>query len=607
MRRATVQLARIAHLRWGGLRPSTCSGGGSPSARFRASTAAFVVLSLGASSSPALAQARTVLVLPWSLAGGDAAAVAARAESVVGAISTGDVSPIAVADARTRFEEHGSAEPPTMSDSDLDHWLSLSRLAVRHLAHADYAAARQTLLEAQALSEPAAAELNREETRARQVLDTCLYEVRALVETEDPRADARTLECRRLVPRVAPSPYQHTPEVVELLTRVDGRLAAAPPGSLHLESVPTGCQVRLNGIAVGTTPYASEDLANGEYRAQVECTADGEPPSRRGRIHRIRLSEGASTVRIDTRFDSVVRTDTALRLEYASEADADAHRLDDALSAASTIGAAEVWLVSIDVAADDVVRIDRVSVAQAHPLASVRTHTMSGLPASVAALAHGTSQDRTLAAPISMPTWGTQDVDVDVEGDHGPSSSASARADWEYGVGITLGVLGVAGYVTSFVLVGAEQTYGHQATQPLVSDPDYLSRRRTWTSSEAPVLIVGALGGLFVTAALPFVMTDEDGTPWWSWVIGGVGVAAVATGLAIAFTAPSCGNDRPTDACVAGMALADDGALITALGAPLLSVPVVYLIRSVVGGSAPVMPSVSASATSASLSLGGTW
>ena len=494
-----------------------------------------------------------------------------------------------------------------MSDSDLDHWLSLSRLAVRHLAHADYAAARQTLLEAQALSEPAAAELNREETRARQVLDTCLYEVRALVETDDPRAETRTMECRRLVPRVAPSPYNHTPEVVELLTRIDARLAAAPPGSLRIESVPTGCQVRLNGIALGSTPYVSEDLANGEYRAQVECTDGGEPPSRRGRIHRIRLSEGASTVRIDARFDSVVRTDTALRLEYATSADADAHRLADALSAAGTIGAAEVWLVSIDASAEDVVRIDRVSVSSGHPLASVRTHTMSGLPASVASLSRGTSQDRTGQTPTSIATWGTEaQAHVEADGDYA-WSAASARAAWEYGVGITLGVLGLGGYVTSFVLVSASQTYGHLATQPLVSDADYLSRRSTWTSSEPPVLALGMIGGALLTAALPFVMTDEDGTPWWSWVLGGVGVAGVVTGAVLTATAPTCGNDRPTDACVSGTALADQGAVIAAMGAPLLSVPIVYLIRSAVGGAPPVMPSVSASASGASLSLGGTW
>jgi hypothetical protein len=155
----------------------------------RSRRSAYLILyALALTPATAAAQARTVLVLPWSLEGGDAATLAARAESVVSATGTGESSPLSIADARSRFAEHGSAEPPTMSDSDLDRWLSLSRQAVRHLAHADYTAAAATLREAQSLYEPATAELNREETRARQVLDTCLYEVRALVETDDPRA-----------------------------------------------------------------------------------------------------------------------------------------------------------------------------------------------------------------------------------------------------------------------------------------------------------------------------------------------------------------------------------------------------------------------------------
>lgn len=587
-----------------------------PSQAYLFSLRCVLAASLVLAPAAAHAQARTVLVLPWSLAEGDAASLAAQAESVAGSISTGDLSAIAIDDARTRFEDHGSAEPPTMSDSDLDHWLALSRQAVRHLAHADYAAAAQTLREAQALSEPAAAELNREESRARQVLDTCLYDVRGLVETEDPRAEARALECRRLVPRIAPSPYQHTPEVVELMTRIDRRLAAAPPGSLRLESTPTGCRVRLNGIPLGETPFISEDLATGEYRAQVECGAEDDASAQRGRIHRIRLSEGASTVRIDVRFDSVVRTDTALRLVYASQADADAHRRQDAIQAATTIGASEVWLLSLDgdasdPAGADVVRIDRVNVSTSSVLASVRTHTSSGLAGAIAAVSRGASEDRTGAEPVPMALWGAAEQGGDgaaAGSGAAPGASGAGRADWELGVGITLGVLGIAGYATSFALVSNAQGYGHLATQPLITDPDYLSRRSDWTSQEIPALAIGWAGGLLATAALPLIMSDEDGTPWWSWLLGGVGLAAVGAGVAIAATAPTCGAaERPTDACVAGTALADDGSAIASIGAPLLAVPFVYLIRDAVGGHAPVMPSASVSATGASLSFGGNW
>ncbi|MBW2552207.1 MAG: hypothetical protein JRE73_15930, partial [Deltaproteobacteria bacterium] len=103
--------------------------------------------------------------------------------------------------ASERFEVVGSAPPPKVSQSDIDRWVERSRAAVRYLARADYKAARRELKAAQRLADRAAAELNREAARAQQVLDTCLFMVRAYVETKN-NAEARrqARECRRLVP-----------------------------------------------------------------------------------------------------------------------------------------------------------------------------------------------------------------------------------------------------------------------------------------------------------------------------------------------------------------------------------------------------------------------
>ncbi|MBT8467908.1 MAG: hypothetical protein KJN97_04070, partial [Deltaproteobacteria bacterium] len=120
-----------------------------------------------------------------------------------------------------RFEVQGSAPAPTISQSDIDLWVERSRAAVRYLARADYKAARRELKAAQRLADRAAAELNREAARAQQVLDTCLFMVRAYVETKnDVEARKQARECRRLVPRVEPSAFRHTPEVRELLAEV---------------------------------------------------------------------------------------------------------------------------------------------------------------------------------------------------------------------------------------------------------------------------------------------------------------------------------------------------------------------------------------------------
>ena len=124
--------------------------------------------------------------------------------------------------AAERFEATGSAPAPEVSQSDIDRWVERSRAAVKYLARADYKAARRELKAAQALADRAAEELNREAARAQQVLDTCLFMVRAYLETQDP-ADARrqARECRHLVPRVEPSAFRHTPEVRDLLAEVD--------------------------------------------------------------------------------------------------------------------------------------------------------------------------------------------------------------------------------------------------------------------------------------------------------------------------------------------------------------------------------------------------
>ena len=92
--------------------------------------------------------------------------------------------------ASERFEVVGSAPAPRISQSDIDLWVERSRAAVRYLARADYKAARRELRAAQRLADRAAAELNREAARAQQVLDTCLFMVRAYVETKN-HAEAR--------------------------------------------------------------------------------------------------------------------------------------------------------------------------------------------------------------------------------------------------------------------------------------------------------------------------------------------------------------------------------------------------------------------------------
>jgi hypothetical protein len=307
---------------------------------------------------------RSIVVVPWTVGAGDASQLRTLSEAVVLSVPADMGTTISSGETRARYERDGSSPPPTVSSSELEQWTAYSREAVHDLADEDYAGAREALRHAQELSERAAAEMSREEARARQVLDTCLYGVRAYVEQQDPRAEEQALDCRRLVPRIAPTPNIHTPEVAELLSRVDRRLTSAHHGPLHVESQPSGCSVRLNGVLLGATPFVSEQLADGAYRVQVEC---GE--GRRGRIHRVALPEsGEVVVRVDARLDAAVRSDDVLRLEYDHADDAEVHRRADAAAIGAIVGATEVWLVRSG--SDGALTGERIRVADGLALGS---------------------------------------------------------------------------------------------------------------------------------------------------------------------------------------------------------------------------------------------
>lgn len=542
---------------------------------------------------PASAQPRTVLVLPWSAGETDPAALAARAEAVGHALSSGELAALPLADARARFEAHGSSEPPSLTDAELDEWLALSRTAVRHLAQTDYARARASLLQAREVSGRATAELNREEAHARQVLDTCLYDVRAHVETHDPRAATQAMECRRLVPRISPSPYNHTPEVVALLAEIDRELAASPTGALHVSSDPSGCAVRLNGVPLGVTPFVSAEVASGEYAVQVECGS-----SARGRVHHARVGDGTSTIVVDPRFESVVRTDTALRLAYESESDAEERRLADAVRLGTALEAAEVWLLSLE--AGDVVRLDRVVVASSTPLASIRANALAGIGDAVASLARARSEDRTGLDTVALARWrGAAAPDAAVHG------AAWGRADWEVGVGVAAGVLALSAFATSLALADDGYRLGLASASYPLTDPLYLRSRDAWQTQRTLSWAFSAAGGVLGTLGVALAMEEEHGAPWWSWVIGGAGLAGVVSGVALVGTATECGSQRPVEGCVAGSQRLDLGVSAIGMSMPLLAVPVVFLVREVTHGG--ITPSVEVTGDGATVEVSGTW
>lgn len=529
------------------------------------------------------------LVLPASTDGG-VEALHGNAEAVRHELTVRGKQVWRVNRVSERFEVVGSAPAPEISQSDIDRWVERSRAAVKYLARADYKAARRELKAAQRLADRAAAELNREAARAQQVLDTCLFMVRAYVETKN-NAEARrqARECRRLVPRVEPTAFRHTPEVRDLLAEVDQEMAAEAPGMLEVRSTPSDCLVRINGIQFGRTPLSDVDLPVGTYRLQVECE-----PEHRGRIHRVAVEGGKNTVVFDAAFELAVRTRPVLHLQYASPEAWMVRRMRDAEQVASKLGGADLLVVSMPRA--QVVRID-LDAEGKKPASVWLAIGHRGLEADevrrgMDALFEGRSVDFSGPHPIARSSWLAEQkttakrravaaaaaaktaTETDDVKDGVPRPRGQRIAGWSlFGVG--LASIGAS--------VGLHVHRGNLGDQ-LINAPSSLQAAQDWQDARVGVWTLAAVGGATTTAAMPLLLPNYQRTPWWGWTLGAVGLGLTGYAIYEGVTMTRCPEPYITDAsavqaCVSRGQEAGRLALALAGAAPLLTVPLVYLFR----------------------------
>lgn len=482
--------------------------------------------------------------------------------SLVETLSGRDIRPYWGEEARRRFEEQVSMPASLVSQNDIDEWVARSRDAVRSLARADYERAREQLLEAQRLSQNAAEELNREVARARQVLDTCLFMVRAFLETNNrDEAERQARECRRLVPTVEPTQVRHTPDVRELLARIDRALAEEPPARLRVESTPAGCVVRVNGIEFGETPYLVDDLRPGDYRLQVECD-----PQQRGRVRRLRLGQGSTSVEVDSAFDMAFRSRPRLALRRGASR-------EHLQTFASLLGGSVVAME----------RTPEGWLLQRYDSAGLVSQSRSS----------GDDWERVideLSERQSSERWASEREDEPTEAvsEAEPEASSPRPSTLRMALGIGALTLSVGAITTGVVLSHQRGQRGdlYAIAEPV--DIDFLQRQQRWRDLETPVYLLAGTGFALGVTAAALLTRDVEGMPWWTWASGSLGVAAVVLGVVVASTAPSCGNvavDRQE--CVdRGQALGLASSLLAG-GGILLSVPVAAAFGG--GDDGPVM------------------
>ncbi len=563
------------------------------------------------------------------------------------------VGAVPPAEAALRFEARHSGRP---TESDLEavaQWRSQVERGIQSLGRMRDAEALEALRESQQFAEGAIDELARRVDRARDVLDACLIYVKALIrQGAMDEAQTVTRRCRLLVPGVQPTANMHDPRTHDVLQAVDEELARSAPGRLHVDSHPRGCAVRLNGMELGSTPAAETSRARtplsgheinaGTYLVQVECADRGGGASR-GRLYRADVEEaGEVTVRVDVAFDAAVRTDRGLlRVQYAdiSTGLLPRHR-PDALRAARVLGAEELYLVKA--AGGELVGIDRIHAESGRVLGQAHVRvgaTGALLDRVVAALAAGRRVaiepdgerpvDPSEPPPPPSDYWPPWERPAAAPAAPGPAAAAAppdGGAERTGGAlrvgGAALAAAGVGGLALTWVAVARMQAAAADVAQVPADLSGYVSRMEAYYDARRWVLPLAAVGSALTTASLPLLLPEDPGVPAWAWGVGGAGLALagwwalqpLATGELFGFDEDACvdrANDPALNPGARGCSAREpvwtlSGALVLH-AAPLVAVPLTYLVRSWLGpGDAAPAVALDLGRHRFALSLGGT-
>ena len=508
--------------------------------------------------------------------------------------------------ASDRYESVGSSPAPEITQQQIDAWVARSKKAIRSLARARYSRAHQELAEAQSVADKAAVELNREAAQARQVLDTCLDIVRAYLETKKPvAAQTQARACRRQIPGIEPTTHRHTPDVRALLAEIDIKLAAEKPGALTIDSTPNDCVVRVNGIDMGTTPLTLSHLPMGSYRLQVECDH-----TIRARVHRVVLNDRPATLHIDTQLDRAIQSRPSLRLMYEDVQTQDLRRADDGKLVANQLSATS-WLL-LSQPEPQVLRIDRRDLTEPERRVSAWL-PMQGFRPDAAlieraldTLLSNKSVDLTQGAPIERAAWKGSG-----EGrSHQSPKRKAARKKRIAGYALLSAGVASLGVGTAMLFVR------RNAGDDFSLDPADPGKGTRWKNLRlGGIWLPTGVGMALSISAMPLILPEKDKTPWWAWLGGGVGVGLLGYSVAQVATLPKsgeqgCGRNEITatianvDACI-NRARGGDRAWVAAMGAaPLLTIPLVYLLRSKKIG---VTPSLQVDKTHTTLQMQGTF
>ena len=479
--------------------------------------------------------------------------------------------------------EAQSSEPRQLTDEQLERYTEDLDNALRHLAGGERAKGERKLRAVRELGGKERNYLRRAPERAQKLFDACVYTSYLLArEKQQGEAMQRMGDCLRSFPGFQ-SPSR-APELRALIDQAREKLEREPHGDLTITSAARdGCLVRLNGLPVGTTPATIAGVPVGPASIQVECDAEAT-----GRLHTVEIPPHLIAVTIDPRFDAAVssRAGDSLTLRFADAST----RVQFAASAAAELGRmlniTRVVPLLINAGADGQLKVTPLPVGVAASLPSVMfghgTYDPNALRQAILQL-RAALPDQPPAPPPQMLAASTQppepEDDLQIPNiafrDPDPASPHPSNAPVFIAAGMS--IVGMAAVATGWVMFLNSQDYRlHVGEGVEAHERDTFASQRTWS------LTTTSVGAALLTGAEFVWLPRTHSIPTWAWIAGGLGVASLATGVALAVAGTHCGllpsdATHPLDrACQQRTSDAVFGWTLAITSVPLLTLPLAF-------------------------------
>lgn len=509
-----------------------------------------------------------------------------------------------------RFREQLSTAPRPITDEDRKRLDDCAEAMLLEAAFGRFTRAKNAFQRCRAFIEPRLVSLNREDALAKKVFDTCLFMVRTYTELRSNRrmrmeqARALVMQCRSMVPDITPDIRLHPPPTVSLLASVERDVKAVANVLEVRDSQGRGCATYINGRRLGTTPFTWTGLAPGQYRVQVEC--NDEP----GRIHLASVGDGPARITVDEAFDRILHsTAQTVQLRYNTQLEHDENRIADARAIGRALRVGDVWLVTG--VGGGQYRIDRIltDAAEETPCqarASVlvawnRAHNTLRHQAGVAAadrLRRGLSVNlaRARESPFRAHTSSACLRARLPAASLAKQTAAAARPPSSQGGDETLQIVATTGFIVgaTTLLTGgslllasmpiAAQIPSYTPVEWLPSRVQQVERdRRVVDDLETASVTTTIVGAVITAGTLPFVLPEEDDFPLWTLIPGIAGLGAAVGGTILV----AMHGQRTDDFLPSVWGTEPRGAVLLALSAVMLEVPLVYLARMLFGPPSP--------------------